>query len=383
MDDMAIRQAELVWVAALCCLALGGWSTVQRRAGVRRYRLLVAGERAGPDPWWPPPAAADPAVADARVRRGARGKGDRSGSGRRPAWLVAELLLLPAGLALGGAAGSLVPPVLAALAVLPLHRHRQQRRVAAQARQRAEAVVDLCTGLAAELRSGATPEQALHLVTARIGEDRTVLGSLGEEPVARLAAGRYGADVPAAFQLLAELPGGRGATAIAACWRISADSGAALARALDRVADALRAERALVEEIEGELAAPRTTIAVLAVLPVAGLLLGGALGAQPLDVLLHTPAGLLLLAVGAGLEAAGLLWTGRIVRAASRGALGPGESVAPVSVRPSALSEPSEPSVPAQGAGGRRCGISRIRARSGLPNGALQRRLRRAEVLSR
>ncbi|WP_234327418.1 type II secretion system F family protein [Streptomyces sp. NRRL WC-3742] len=256
--------------------------------------------------------------------------------------LAPELLLLPAGLAGWWATASPVPAVAAALAVLPLRRWRQRRRLAVEAGRRAAAVVELCVALAGELRGGATPEQALHLVTARLAADPRGLRRLGEEPVARLAAGRYGGDVPAAFQLLAELPGGSGASAIAACWRVASDGGSGLAAALDRVAEALRGERALAEEIAGELAGPRATIAVLAALPGAGLLLGAALGARPLEVLLHTPVGLGCLAAGAVLEGLGVLWTGRIVRAAARGG-------SEVPARPGA-------------AGGEGCGLSRVRA---------------------
>ncbi|MFD0528964.1 type II secretion system F family protein [Kitasatospora arboriphila] len=69
----------------------------------------------------------------------------------------------------------------------------------------------------------------------------------------------------------------------------------------------------------GELAGSRATVALLAALPVFALLLGTALGAHPLSTLLHTPAGLACLAVGAVLETTGLLWTARIVRAAEDG----------------------------------------------------------------
>ncbi|MER7751147.1 type II secretion system F family protein [Kitasatospora sp. NPDC097643] len=259
-----------------------------------------------------------------------------------------ELLLLPAGLAVGWATASPVPVLVGALAVLPLRSWRQRRWLAARSRQRAAAVIELCAALAGELRGGATPEQALHLVTARLAADRDGLRRLGEEPVARLAAGRYGGDVPAAFQLLAELPGGSGAVAIAACWRVASDGGSGLAVALDRVAEALRAERALAEEIAGELAGPRATVAVLAALPVAGLLLGSALGARPVDVLLHTPAGLGCLVAGAVLEGAGVLWTTRIVRTAARGGL---------------AAEPRP-------AGHERCGLSRVRGlREGVVSG--------------
>ncbi|MFI6154000.1 type II secretion system F family protein [Kitasatospora sp. NPDC051170] len=256
--------------------------------------------------------------------------------------LAPELLLLPVGSVGWWATASPVPVVAAALAVLPLRRWRQRRRLAVEAGRRAAAVVELCAGLAGELRGGATPEQALHLVTVRLAADPQGVRRLGEEPVARLAAGRYGGDVPAAFQLLAELPGGSGASAIAACWRVASDGGSGLAAALDRVAEALRGERALAEEIAGELAGPRATIAVLAALPGAGLLLGAALGARPLEVLLHTPAGLGCLAAGAVLEGLGVLWTGRIVRAAARGGL--------------------EAPARSGGAGGEGCGLSRVRA---------------------
>ncbi|MFI5529282.1 type II secretion system F family protein [Kitasatospora sp. NPDC051853] len=231
----------------------------------------------------------------------------------RPPWLVVELLLLPVGLVAGQLTDSPVPVLLAAAGVVPLRRWRARRRRAAEARRRASAVIELCEGLAAELRSGATAGQALIIV---MGRPSGLRAGLGAEPAARLTAGRYGADVPAALRLIAELPGGRGAAALAACWQVTAESGTGLAPGLDQLADALRAERALVEEITGELAGPRTTIAVLAALPVVGLMLGAALGADPVHILLHTPAGLACLVAGALLEAAGLAWTARIVRAA-------------------------------------------------------------------
>lgn len=57
-----------------------------------------------------------------------------------------------------------------------------------------------------------------------------------------------------------------------------------------------------------------STVVVLALLPVLALAMGWALGADPLRVLLHTPAGLGCLAVGGLLEGAGLWWAYWIVR---------------------------------------------------------------------
>ncbi|MFJ9772568.1 type II secretion system F family protein [Kitasatospora sp. NPDC101157] len=299
---MAQSQVALCWAAVLCLLAVAGWRAVQDQLpGGRRSRLVLAGS--GPPACGPDPQAA------------------RWERARLPGLLAPELLLLSAGLATGLATASPVPVLAAVLAVLPVRRWRLRRRLVMEAGQRAAAVVELCAALAGELRSGATPEQALHLVTVRLAAEPDGLRRLGAEPVARLAAGRYGGDVPAALQLLAELPGGSGAAAIAACWRVASDGGSGLAAALDRVAEALRGERALAEEIAGELAGPRTTIAVLAALPGAGLLLGSGLGARPLEVLLHTSAGLGCLAAGVVLEGLGVLWTARIVRVAAQGAL--------------------------------------------------------------
>ncbi|MFG2824141.1 type II secretion system F family protein [Kitasatospora sp. NPDC048365] len=273
-----------------------------------------------------------------------------------------ELLLLPVGLLLTRWADSPVPVLGAALAVLPLHRFVRGRRRAAEARRRAAAVIDLCAGLAAELRSGATPEQALHTVTSRAGPS---LGrTLGREPAARLAAGRYGGDVPAALRLVAERPGGRGAAALAACWQVSAESGSGLAVGLEQVAEALRAERALTEEIYGELAGPRTTAAVLAALPVIGMCLGAALGAGPVHILLHTPAGLLCLTGGVLFEAAGLVWTARIVRAAEA-------PPTPLSSRDQDRDrdrDRAEVSVPLswRGTDAVGCGLSRVRTADGI-----------------
>ncbi|MEV0535480.1 type II secretion system F family protein [Kitasatospora sp. NPDC050463] len=300
--------------------------------------------------------------------------------------MTPELLLLPGGLGVAQATASPVPVLAAVLAFVPLRRWRLRRAVEAEARQRASAVVDLCAALSGELRGGATPEQALHVVTTRLAEDGEALRRVGLEPVARLAAGRYGGDVPGAFQLLAELPGGRGATAIAACWRVTSDGGGGLAAGLDGVAEALRAERALAEEIDAELAGPRTTVAVLAALPVAGLLLGASLGARPVTVLLHTPAGLACLVGGAVLEGLGVAWTARIVRAAAQGALedplGGGRAAAGAAAGGRGMSGAGlgagVGAKPGPGVGGRfdsggwRCGISRTRARPGRLSGSFR-----------
>ncbi|WP_181008003.1 type II secretion system F family protein, partial [Streptomyces sp. B226SN101] len=109
-------------------------------------------------------------------------------------------------------------------------------------------------------------------------------------------------------------PGLAGLSGMAACWRVAVDGGAGLATGLERLEAALREDRRRREELRAQLAGAWSTVVVLALLPVAGLGLGAALGADPLRVLLHTPGGLVCLAAGAFLETAGLFWACRIVR---------------------------------------------------------------------
>lgn len=226
----------------------------------------------------------------------------------RPApewWCVAGGILLAV------LAGSLLP--LAAGAAVPLVRRclrTRADRLAAEHRE--EAVLTLCTAVAGELRAGRLPDRAL--CTAGVA-------GLGQAGAAVLAAARFGGEVPGALRAAGRQPGADGLSAVAACWQVAADNGAGLATGLDRVADALRAERDQRSDLRAQLAGPRSTATVLALLPAFGLLLGAAMGARPLQVLFHSLVGLVCLLAGAVLETAGLAWVARLVRNAEGRAL--------------------------------------------------------------
>ena len=100
-------------------------------------------------------------------------------------------------------------------------------------------------------------------------------------------------------------------------WRVAVDGGAGLADGLDRLGAGLRAERDQRNALRAQLVSAWSSVVVLALLPVAALAMGGAMGADPMRVLLHTPAGLGCLALGLLLEATGLWWARRIVRGGS------------------------------------------------------------------
>ncbi|MCX5391570.1 type II secretion system F family protein [Streptomyces sp. NBC_00094] len=259
-----------------------GWCS---RGGVPEGRDEREGRRA----WW---AAAARRWALVRKRR---------------AWLclpVAGVVALWGGSPLPLLAGAVAVPLVARRLRAAERRKEQEAR--------AERVVALCGAVSGELRAGWQPAQALSFAARQTG-------ALGDEEAVVLAAARFGGDVPEALRRAAHQGGADGLAGLAACWQVAVDGGAGLAAGLDRLEAALREHREQRERLRAELAGAWATVTVLAVLPAAGLAMGAALGADPLRVLLHTPAGLGCLAVGGALEAAGLWWAARIVRGGERG----------------------------------------------------------------
>ncbi|MFH9012503.1 type II secretion system F family protein [Streptomyces sp. NPDC017943] len=275
---------------AAACGGAAAWLLVRRDAAVRRARLLFEGGGAvGADPpGW-------------RTRAGVpRWVRDRW----RTEWWA------PAAGALVAVLGASVLPVVLGAAGVPLLRKaRLAGRERRDRERRAAEVIALCSALAGEVRAGRQPGEAL----LRGARD---CGGLAEAQATVLAAARFGGDVPEALATAARQPGAEGLRGLAACWRVAVDQGAGLAAGLDRLAAALRAERDQRSDLSAQLAGARATAVMLAGLPALGLLIGTALGADPLHVLLHTPAGLGCLAVGGILEGLGLWWVSRIVRGA-------------------------------------------------------------------
>ncbi|MFE9722390.1 type II secretion system F family protein [Streptomyces sp. NPDC005794] len=271
------------WVMAGCAGVAGGLA-VARDPGARRARVLTARRRAAR--WGPTGRAMARTLLD----------------GRRE-WLCAPVAALLAAL------GESVLPLLAGAVAVPLvKRWLRQRARRREREEAAHAVTRLCGAVVGELRAGREPGQAL-LAAARDA------GALGAAESAVLAAARFGGDVPGALRQAAAEPGLDGLAGMAACWRVAVNGGAGLAAGLARLESALRGERRRREALRAQLAGAWSTVAVLALLPVVGLGLGAALGADPLGVLLHSPGGLACLVTGGLLEAAGLFWASRIVRA--------------------------------------------------------------------
>jgi tight adherence protein B len=100
---------------------------------------------------------------------------------------------------------------------------------------------------------------------------------------------------------------------------VSADSGAGLADGLDRVAQLAAEGRRVADDLAAEVAAPRATARILAMLPFLGLLLGEMLGARPVQWLVSTPIGVGCLVLGSAFLTVGWFWSRRIVAAAAPG----------------------------------------------------------------
>lgn len=156
------------------------------------------------------------------------------------------------------------------------------------------AAVVAVTQVAALLRSGLPPGRAWGAVGVRCD----VRGVPDHDDAARvLGAPRV-------------VPG------IVAGVRLAVEVGAPLAAVLDDVVEATLAEDAARVARETALAGPRATARVLAWLPGAGVLLGYALGADPVGVLLAGGVGTVALLGAAVLVLVGRRWTGALVRAA-------------------------------------------------------------------
>lgn len=203
----------------------------------------------------------------------------------------------------------LSPAVVVSLAVLGAtvvfrgRRHRRDRR----RRQDGDALAAALETLVGELRVGAHPVRAFGIAAA---ESR---GTIGDTLRAVSARARLGADVAGGLRAVTA----RSSIPVqwerlAVCWQLAAEYGLAMA-ALMRAAQRDIVERQrFAARVESGLAGARATAAILAGLPVLGVLLGQLIGAHPVAFLCGGGAGGWLLVVGVALACAGLLWADRI-----------------------------------------------------------------------
>jgi tight adherence protein B len=260
--------------------------------------------------WWAVPPSARP------DRMEPVGQGRPAGhfpavSHRWPmlAAVVGSGLLVMSGSLLDGPRGAVLGLALVAVGGTVAGLIRQRRRRGSALQGRVE-VARACAALAAQLRVGQVPSEALIVAAA----DCAVLREARD-------AQDLGGNVTRVWRSQARAPGYAGLIDLARAWQVSSRSGASMSVALDHVADGLAADQSLRAVVAGELSAPRATGKVMAVLPGCGVGLGYLLGGDPVDWLLAGPLGWGCLLGGVVLACLGVLWIEALAqRAAGRGA---------------------------------------------------------------
>jgi tight adherence protein B len=199
------------------------------------------------------------------------------------------------------AGGAAILIVLATCLRLTLQEVRTRR--ASEARVE---VAQACSALASQIQVGRTPTEALRSTAA----DCPVLAEASETQ-------QLGGDVTSVWRDGSLRPGQGGLTDLARAWQVSTQTGAPLAPSLQQVGASLTADVALRTVIAAELAAPRASGKIMAVLPFCGLGMGYLLGGDPVQFLFSSPYGWVCLVLGVALAAAGVLWIDRLSRLAA------------------------------------------------------------------
>ncbi|MGI3779730.1 MAG: type II secretion system F family protein [Janthinobacterium lividum] len=235
------------------------------------------------------------------------GGGDRRGCFGLLLTVMTVASVVSLGLLVDGARGAVLAAAatvaggtVARIAVL----HARDRRA-----QRAQSdVARACGILASYVRVGQVPAEALVLVAA----DCPVLAEAA-------AVQQIGGNVPDALRSRSVQQGHGGLLDLARAWQVSSSTGAPMAPALEEVASGLASDESLRSVVSAELAAPRSTGKLMAVLPLVGVGLGYLLGGRPLGWLVAGPTGWACLLLGLLLAAGGVLWIERLARAAAAG----------------------------------------------------------------
>lgn len=184
------------------------------------------------------------------------------------------------------------------------HRRRHRMRRALDEGRTMEAALDVLVG---ELSVGSHPVQAFC-----VAADETA-GAVAVSLREVAARARLGADVAAGLRAVARssaLPAHW--ERLAVCWQLANDHGLAIATLMRTAQRDIAERQRFSARVSAGMAGARATTAILAGLPLLGVLLGQLIGARPLDFLLSGNAGGWLLVVGVTLACAGLLWADRI-----------------------------------------------------------------------
>lgn len=236
-----------------------------------------------------------PGPARARLPRPSRPRPDGITWAFLAAAAVALLLMPPHLMAVG---------LLAGTALLLRMRRRRRERLRRREGQAVSAALEVLIG---ELKIGAHPARAFAVAASEsVGR---VADSLRE--VASRA--QLGADVAGGMRSIAkDSPVPAHWQRLAVYWELAAVHGLAVSVLMGAAHRDIVDRRRFAEHVDAALAGARATAAILAVLPVLGVLLGQLIGAHPVRFLLSGGPGGVLLVVGVSLICLGVAWSDRI-----------------------------------------------------------------------
>ena len=192
--------------------------------------------------------------------------------------------------------------VATSLMALRLNRHRRDRVIEGQLPGFLEAIA---RGLRTGLQLGPAAVEAASSTSPPLGSEVALLA-------AELQRGLRSAEV---FERWASRRPGSSAGLAAAAVAFAATAGGARARAIDGVAATLRDRAALELEVRSLTSQARVSAMMIAALPVGFMVLSAGVGDAGARFLFTTPLGLVILAIGLGLDVIGALWMRRIVNA--------------------------------------------------------------------
>ncbi|WP_181043644.1 type II secretion system F family protein [Actinokineospora auranticolor] len=194
-----------------------------------------------------------------------------------------------------GPAGAISAALLAAIT---WHRHRAKNEIRTRLHN-LDSTSEAIKGFVAELTAGAHPAHAAE----RAAEDATHPGAQVLQTLATsLRLGAPATEIPNA--------------GLAHAWQLANRHGLPLADVLGPLADDLQRRARFGRQVLAKMAGARTSASILACLPLLGFVAGESVGAHPYETLAHTATGQILLATGAILACAGILWTNRLTEAA-------------------------------------------------------------------
>ncbi|MDR1078075.1 MAG: hypothetical protein LBL55_05365, partial [Propionibacteriaceae bacterium] len=126
------------------------------------------------------------------------------------------------------------------------------------------------------------------------------------------AAAEVGGGIPAALRRTSAMEGYSMLAEVADAWQVAELTGAPLSTALEAVSVRFAAFAKLRQLVDAEVSSARATGKLLAALPLVGIGLGYAMGGDPLGFLTGSVFGQAVLALGACLASAGLVWVEKV-----------------------------------------------------------------------